>query len=54
MSPVPAEAKRMWLDECVSVGVFDDERSERLWDACCATKSEDPFLEWAKQKEQLR
>ena len=48
MSPVQAEAKRMWLDECVPVGVFDDEQSEQIWDACCASHPDNPFSEWEK------
>lgn len=41
---------RVWLDECVPAGVFDDEQSEQLWDACCASHPDDPFLEWEKRK----
>ena len=51
MIPVQTESKRMWLDECVPVGVFDDEQSERLWDECCVSCPDNPFSEWEKQKE---
>ena len=37
-----------WLDETVPAGVFDNERSERLWDACCSSHPENPFEEWEK------
>jgi hypothetical protein len=32
-------------------GVLDNEWTEQLWDACCASHPDDPFLEWEKQKE---
>ena len=48
------EARRAWLDEGVPAGVFDSEQTERIWDACCASRPDDPFSEWEKRKENQR
>jgi hypothetical protein len=46
--------KSTWLDEALPAGVLDNEQTEQLWDACCASCPGDPFSEWEKQKEELR
>ena len=53
MQTEPTQPKRTWLDECLPVGVLDNEQSEQLWDACCATKLEDPFSEWEKRRGEI-
>ncbi|CDQ10559.1 protein of unknown function [Acidithiobacillus ferrivorans] len=51
MQAEATQTKSAWLDEGLPVRVFDDDQSEQLWDACCASCPGDPFTEWEKQKE---
>jgi hypothetical protein len=44
------QAKRVCLDEGLPVGVLDNEQSEQLWDACCASHPGDPFAEWENKR----
>ncbi len=50
MQAEATQTKSAWLDEGLPVGVFDDEQSEQLWDACCASHTGDPFAVWEKRK----
>ena len=50
MQTEATQTKSAWLDEGLPVGVLNDEQSEQLWDACCASHPDDPFLEWENKR----
>jgi hypothetical protein len=41
---------KKWLDESLPVGVLEDEQSELVWEECCASCPDNPFLEWERRK----